>query len=85
MATVVIYGTMSCPYCINAKELFKAKGVAFQEVLVDQDITKREEMLAKSEGRKTVPQIFIDGKHIGGFSDLKELDNSGKLDQLLNR
>jgi glutaredoxin 3 len=84
MATVLIYGTLSCPYCASAKEIFKSKGVAYQEILVDKDPAKKEEMFAKSAGSKTVPQIFIDGKHIGGFSDLKTLDNSGKLDQLLN-
>lgn len=83
MATVIIYGTLTCPYCNNAKELFKSKGVTYQEILVDKDPAKRDEMLSKSDGRKTVPQIFIDGKHIGGFSDLKTLDNSGQLDKLL--
>lgn len=85
MATVIIYGTLTCPYCSNAKDLLKSKGVAYQEVLVDQDLAKREEMLAKSNGSRTVPQIFIDGKHVGGYSDLKQLDNSGQLDQMLKQ
>lgn len=83
MATVIIYGTLTCPYCSNAKELLKSKGVTYQEILVDKDPAKRDEMLSRSDGRKTVPQIFIDGKHIGGFSDLKTLDNNGQLDKLL--
>lgn len=85
MATVLIYGTLSCPYCVNAKELLKSKGVTYEEILVDKDPVRREEMLSKSEGQRTVPQIFIDDKHIGGYSDLKTLDNNGQLDKLLNK
>ena len=83
MATVIIYGTMTCPYCMNAKELLKSKGVQYQEILVDKNPEQKAEMLAKSNGRRTVPQIFIDGKHIGGFDDLEKLQNSGQLDKLL--
>jgi glutaredoxin 3 len=85
MTSVIIYSTLTCPYCLNAKNLLESKGVSYQEILVDQDPVKKEEMLAKSEGRRTVPQIFIDGKHIGGFDDLKRLQDSGKLDQLLGK
>lgn len=83
MATVIIYGTMTCPYCMNAKSLLQSKGVTYQEILVDKDPARKEEMLAKSNGRRTVPQIFINGKHIGGFDDLQKLQNSGQLDALL--
>lgn len=84
MASVIIYTTLNCPYCVNAKQLLQSKGVEYEEILVDKDIIKREEMLAKSNGRRTVPQIFIDGKHIGGYDDLKKLQDNGELDPLLN-
>ena len=57
MASVIIYTTLNCPYCWNAKELLQSKGVEFEEILVDKDLAKREEMLAKSNGRRTVPPI----------------------------
>lgn len=85
MATVIIYTTMTCPYCVNAKQLLDSKGVKYQEIFVDQDADKRAEMLKLSNGRRTVPQIFIDGKHIGGFDDLKKLQESGQLDKLLGK
>ncbi len=85
MATVVIYTTLTCPYCVNAKSLLNSKGVAYQEILVDKHPEKKDEMLARSNGRRTVPQIFINGTHIGGFDDLKALQDSGKLDALLNK
>lgn len=84
MASVIIYSTLTCPYCVNAKALLTSKGVSYQEILVDADPSKRTEMLAKSNGRRTVPQIFINEQHIGGFDDLKALNDSGKLDPLLN-
>ena len=85
MASIIIYSSLSCPYCDNAKELIKAKGLNYQEYLIDKDPAKREEMLARTNGRRTVPQIFINGDHIGGFDDLKQLNDSGKLDQMLNK
>lgn len=84
MASVIIYGTLTCPFCISAKSLLEAKGVSYKEVLVDKDPIKKQEMLAKSNGRRTVPQIFINDRHIGGFDDLKKLQDSGQLDPLLN-
>lgn len=84
MASVIIYSTLTCPYCSNAKALLDEKGVKYQEVLVDKDPIKKNEMLSKSNGRRTVPQIFINDKHIGGFDDLKALNDKGDLDPLLN-
>lgn len=83
MVSVIVYSTLSCPYCVNAKNLLTDKGVKFQEYLIDKDSVKREEMLAKTNGARTVPQIFINGKHIGGFEDLKLLNDMGELDLLL--
>lgn len=83
MASIIVYSTLTCPYCVNAKELLDSKGVEYKVVYVDKDPTQLAEMLSKSNGSRTVPQIFIDGKHIGGFSDLKSLNESGKLDALL--
>ena len=84
MASVIIYGTLTCPFCVSAKSLLDSKGVEYQEILVDKEPGKKEEMLAKSNGRRTVPQIFINDQHIGGYDDLKKLQDSGKLDPLLN-
>lgn len=70
---------------MNAKTLLDSKGVTYQEILVDKDPEKKDEMLAKSNGRRTVPQIFINGEHVGGYDDLKKLQDSGKLDPLLNQ
>jgi glutaredoxin 3 len=82
MATVVIYTTQYCPYCTQAKALLKHKGVAFEEVDVGKDAALRDKMIEES-GRRTVPQIFIDGDPIGGFDELRALDEEGKLDTLL--
>jgi len=83
MSDVTVYSGSNCPYCERAKELLKKKNVAFQEFNVQQDATKLEEMLARSGGRKSVPQIFINGEHIGGCDDLYALNVAGKLDALL--
>jgi glutaredoxin 3 len=79
---VTIYTTPICPYCYRAKALLKHKGAAFEEIDVFMDSKARSEMEQKS-GRRTVPQIFIGDKHIGGCDDLMELDSEGKLDPLL--
>lgn len=81
-AKILIYSSTYCPYCVRAKELFKRKGLAFTEIMVDLEDAKREEMIARSK-RYTVPQIFINDKHIGGCDDLYALDREGKLDDLL--
>lgn len=83
MAQVVVYSGPSCPYCVRAKMLLQKKGVTFEDIDVKADPSKRDEMLAKSNGKQTIPQIFINGKHIGGSDDLYALDAAGKLDALL--
>ena len=83
MAEVEIYTTTVCPYCVRAKTLFKKKGVAYGEIDVSSDESLREEMIKRAGGRRTVPQIFIDGQHIGGADDLTALDRRGELDPLL--
>lgn len=85
MANIIIYSTGTCPYCINAKELLDSKGVQYKEIRIDKEEGKRDEMLRISNGRRTVPQIFIDNKHIGGFDDLKSLNDKGELDPLLHK
>lgn len=82
MKPVIIYSTRVCGYCMRAKALLQSKHVAFTEFLVDQDPAKRMEMETKS-GRRTVPQIFIGGQHVGGYQELYALDSSGGLDALL--
>jgi glutaredoxin 3 len=82
MANIIIYTTAVCPYCVRAKQLLTAKGASYQEIRVDQDVALKEEMIAKS-GRRTVPQIFINGQSIGGFDDLAALEKAGQLDILL--
>jgi glutaredoxin 3 len=83
MAKIEIYTTTYCPYCTRAKELLKKKGVAFEEIDVTNDMAMREALVAKSNGRKTVPQIFINAQPVGGFDDINALDKAGKLDALL--
>ncbi len=83
MPQIVVYSGPDCPYCQRAKMLLQKKGVSFEEINIRTDPARREEMLQKSNGRQTIPQIFIDGKHIGGCDDLYALDAAGKLDPLL--
>ena len=83
MAEVIIYSTMMCPFCVNAKNLLEEKGVSYQEIRVDEDQSKLSEMLSKSSGRRTVPQIFINDEPIGGSDELHALEQSGELDRLL--
>lgn len=83
MAKVEIYTKMTCPYCFRAKDLLARKGVEADEIPVDMGGEKKQEMISRAGGRMTVPQIFIDGRHIGGCDDLFELEGAGKLDQLL--
>ncbi len=84
MAKVEMYTTAVCPYCVRAKDLLKRKGVSVIEYRVDTDDAKRDEMLERSGGRRTVPQIFINGQHVGGSDDLHALDSKGELDGMLN-
>ena len=83
MARVEIYSTMFCPYCARAKSLLSRKGVTFENVDVMMEPAKRDEMVKRAGGRSTVPQIFIDGQHVGGSDELHALDRAGKLDPLL--
>ena len=80
---IEIYTTTYCPYCVRAKQLLDKKGAAYQEIDVTGDEAARMALVEKSGGRKTVPQIFINGQHIGGCDDLYALDKEGKLDKLL--
>ena len=85
MARIVIYSSSYCPYCSAAKQLLTKKGVAYEEIDVDGRPALREEMRTKAGGVNTVPQIWIDDRHIGGCDDLHALDDAGKLDPLLAR
>ncbi|HET8707851.1 MAG TPA: glutaredoxin 3 [Pseudomonadales bacterium] len=82
MSSVLIYTTPFCPYCIRAKHLLSSKGVSFTEINVALDRAKRVEMEQKS-GRRTVPQIWIGERHVGGCDDLYELERRGELNTLL--
>lgn len=82
MADVVIYTAAYCPYCTSAKALLDKKGIAYQEIRVDLEPARRDEMIQRS-GRRTVPQIFINQQPIGGCDDLWALEHAGKLDELL--
>ncbi len=83
MKTVEIYTQPFCPYCARAMNLLTKKGVAFKEIDAPGGSAAREEAGSRSGGRTSVPQIFIDGAHIGGSDDLAALDRSGKLDAML--
>ena len=83
MPRVEIYTKMLCPYCARAKGLLSDKGVDYEEYEISMGGPKREEMIQRANGRTTVPQIFIDDRHIGGCDDLIALDRSGKLDSVL--
>lgn len=83
MANILMYTSVVCPYCMNAERLLASKGVKdINKIRVDLQPEKRDEMIEKT-GRRTVPQIFIDDRHIGGFDDLRALDLAGGLDPLL--
>lgn len=83
MPDVFMYSTRICPYCVMAEKLLQKKGVQnLQKILIDLDPSKREEMMART-GRRTVPQIYIGDRHIGGYDDLAALDRAGGLDPLL--
>lgn len=80
-----MYTKNICPFCVRAKGLLKSKGVRVQEISIEGDNEKREEMILKANGAMTVPQIFIADKHIGGCDDLYELEARGELDKLLDQ
>ena len=83
MAKVEIYSKAFCPYCYRAKALLDSKGVEYEEIDITMGGPRRQEMIQRAHGRTTVPQIFIDGEHIGGSDDLAALDRPGGLDPLL--
>lgn len=83
MANIEIYTWATCPYCLRAKALLTAKGTTFTEYKIDGDEGARAKMAERAQGRRTVPQIFIDGTHIGGCDDLHALDDEGRLDGML--
>ncbi len=83
MASVEIYTKMWCPYCVRAKRLLDGKGVAYTEYDITMGGPQRAEMVERANGGSTVPQIFIDGQHVGGSDDLAALEREGKLDPLL--
>ncbi len=83
MARVEIYTKAFCPYCARAKKLLQEKGVRYEEYEISMDVERRSEMIQRAHGGHTVPQIFIDDRHIGGSDDLSALDREGQLDPLL--
>lgn len=83
MPRIEIYTKFTCPYCHRAKQLLESKGAAFDEYDISYGGDKRQEMIARSNGRMTVPQIFIGDTHVGGSDDLAALEAAGKLDALL--
>ncbi len=83
MSTITVYSGPSCPYCSRAKLLLQKKGASFEEIDVRANPDKLDEMKKRSGGKQTIPQIFINGQHIGGCDDLYALDAAGKLDALL--
>jgi glutaredoxin 3 len=80
---VVIYTKPFCGYCARAEALLQRKGVDYEEIIASMDPEKRKEMMERSGGRATYPQVFIDQRHIGGYDDLFDLDVAGELDPLL--
>ena len=83
MAEVIIYTKPGCPYCSSALALLNKKGAEFTEIVASNDPAKKAEMVEKSGGKATFPQIFINGKHIGGCDDIQALERKGGLDALL--
>ncbi len=84
MAEIIIYSKKICPYCDRAKQLLTEKGATYQEIMVDEEPHRLQEMMARTS-RRTVPQIYIGDFHVGGFDDLAALSHSGKLDELLSK
>jgi glutaredoxin 3 len=83
MAKVEIYTSDFCPYCARAKALLESKGVAYEEIYAPNGSQARRDAIARSGGRTTVPQVFIDGQAVGGSDDLQALERAGRLDALL--
>ena len=85
MSRVEIYTTMFCPFCTRAKKLLAQKGVDYEDIDVIAEPERRHEMIARAHGARTVPQIFIDGKHVGGCEELYALERMGELEGLLRK
>lgn len=83
MARIEMYSTRVCPYCVAAKNLLKARGLEWSETLIDTDPAERERMLERSDGARTVPQLFVNDHHVGGYDELVAADHSGLLARLL--
>jgi len=83
MADITIYSSPMCGFCYQAKRLLKSKGVSYNEIDIMMQPNRRGEMIQKAGGRTSVPQIFIDGHHVGGCDELHALDRAGKLDPML--
>lgn len=83
MPIVEIYVKTTCPYCWRAKHLLDSKGVDYKEIVIDFGGPDRQAMIQRANGRTTVPQIFIDGRHVGGCDDLMGLERQGRLDELI--
>jgi len=84
VAQIEMYTTHVCPYCVAAKNLLKSKGLEWDEIFVDSDPSEREKMLERSSGRRSVPQIFVNDHHVGGYDDLVAADRSGQLTEWLD-
>ena len=82
MSQILLYGTRFCPYCVAARRLLSARGIDYQDISVDRDPELRARVMAKS-GRHTVPQIWFGSDHIGGFTELRELERQGTLDRAI--
>ncbi|RME17356.1 MAG: glutaredoxin 3 [Bdellovibrio sp.] len=82
MAKVIIYSADYCPYCRRAKALLDSKGISYKEINLDNDPETKRKIMEQT-GMRTIPQIFINGELVGGYSELYQLDQSGKLDQML--
>jgi glutaredoxin 3 len=79
MARVTVYTTRVCPYCVQAKRLLGERAIPYDEIDVSSDEARRDEMIERAGGRRTVPQIFIDGNHVGGYTELRALADAGGL------
>lgn len=80
---VEMYTTAICPYCVAAKNLLRSKGLEYSELRVDTDVEQRAEMMQRSGGKRSVPQIFVNDVHVGGYDDLVTADRSGKLAEII--
>ena len=85
MTAVTIYTTESCVFCLRAKDYLRSRGVAYEEVDVTGDDAARAQLVERSSGRRTVPQIFVGDVHVGGYTDLVQLDGEGKFQPLLRK